>query len=32
MGLGMRDGERPPLDFPGYWLYLGTVACIHVVR
>jgi catechol 2,3-dioxygenase-like lactoylglutathione lyase family enzyme len=28
--LGMREGERPPLEFPGYWLYLGEVACIHV--
>ncbi len=21
--LGMKDGFRPPLGFPGYWLYLG---------
>ena len=21
--LGMRVGERPPFDFPGYWIYLG---------
>jgi catechol 2,3-dioxygenase-like lactoylglutathione lyase family enzyme len=30
--LGMRDGERPPLGFPGYWLYLGTVPCIHIAE
>jgi catechol 2,3-dioxygenase-like lactoylglutathione lyase family enzyme len=30
--LGMRDGERPALGFPGYWLYLGTVPCIHVAE
>src|ERR1700722_17753947 len=28
--LGMRVGPRPPLDFPGYWLYLREVACIHI--
>ena len=22
--------ERPPLEFPGYWLYLGGVPCVHV--
>jgi catechol 2,3-dioxygenase-like lactoylglutathione lyase family enzyme len=30
--LGLREGERPPLEFPGYWLYLGDVACIHVAE
>ena len=29
--LGMREGFRPELDFPGYWLYLGDVPCIHIV-
>jgi catechol 2,3-dioxygenase-like lactoylglutathione lyase family enzyme len=29
-GLGLRDGERPPLEFPGYWLYAGSAACVHV--
>jgi catechol 2,3-dioxygenase-like lactoylglutathione lyase family enzyme len=28
--LGMTAGFRPPLGFPGYWLYLGETACIHV--
>jgi catechol 2,3-dioxygenase-like lactoylglutathione lyase family enzyme len=30
--LGMREGPRPPLGFPGYWLYLGEVAVIHVAE
>ena len=30
--LGLREGERPPLEFPGYWLYLGEVACVHVAE
>jgi catechol 2,3-dioxygenase-like lactoylglutathione lyase family enzyme len=31
-GLGMRVGPRPPLEFPGYWLYLGDVPCIHLAE
>jgi catechol 2,3-dioxygenase-like lactoylglutathione lyase family enzyme len=30
--LGLRKGERPPLEFPGYWLYLKDVPCIHVAE
>ncbi|MEP7242469.1 MAG: VOC family protein [Gammaproteobacteria bacterium] len=30
--LGLRDGPRPPLGFPGYWLYLGDTACIHIAE
>ena len=30
--LGMRIGPRPPLGFPGYWLYVGDVPCIHVAE
>jgi catechol 2,3-dioxygenase-like lactoylglutathione lyase family enzyme len=30
--LGMTEGFRPKLDFPGYWLYVGDVACIHVAE
>jgi catechol 2,3-dioxygenase-like lactoylglutathione lyase family enzyme len=30
--LGMREGPRPPLGFPGYWLYLGEVPCIHIAE
>lgn len=28
--LGMREGFRPDLDFPGCWLYLGDTPCVHV--
>jgi catechol 2,3-dioxygenase-like lactoylglutathione lyase family enzyme len=28
--LGFVEGARPPLAFPGHWLYLGDVACIHI--
>jgi catechol 2,3-dioxygenase-like lactoylglutathione lyase family enzyme len=28
--LGLEVGERPPLEFPGYWLYVEGVPCIHV--
>jgi catechol 2,3-dioxygenase-like lactoylglutathione lyase family enzyme len=31
-GLGMRVGARPPLAFPGYWLYVGDVPCIHIAE
>lgn len=30
--LGLRVGPRPPLAFPGYWLYVGDVPCIHVAE
>jgi catechol 2,3-dioxygenase-like lactoylglutathione lyase family enzyme len=30
--LGLREGARPPLGFPGYWLYLGDVPCIHIAE
>jgi catechol 2,3-dioxygenase-like lactoylglutathione lyase family enzyme len=30
--LGLREGERPPLEFDGHWLYLGDVACVHVAE
>lgn len=29
--LGLRDGERPPFDFPGAWLYVGDVPTVHLV-
>lgn len=33
--LGLREGSRPPFDFPGHWLYLGddesTFGVIHLV-
>ena len=28
--LGLEVGERPPLEFLGYWLYAGDVACVHI--
>ena len=28
--LGFEVGERPPLEFPGYWLYLDGTPCVHV--
>jgi catechol 2,3-dioxygenase-like lactoylglutathione lyase family enzyme len=28
--LGLASGDRPPLPFPGYWLYLGDVPAVHV--
>ncbi len=30
--LGLRVGPRPPLGFPGYWLYAGEVPCIHLAE
>lgn len=29
--VGLRDGNRPPFEFPGYWLYAGEVPVIHLV-
>src|SRR3954451_4031952 len=28
--LGLEVGERPPLEFPGFWLYAEGVPCVHV--
>ncbi len=28
--LGLEVGDRPPLEFPGYWLYADGVPCVHV--
>jgi catechol 2,3-dioxygenase-like lactoylglutathione lyase family enzyme len=30
--VGLRAGDRPPLEFPGYWLYagVGSPACVHI--
>ena len=30
--LGFAARERPPLAFPGYWLYLDGVACLHIAE
>ncbi len=29
--VGLSVGDRPPLDFPGYWLYCGGVPTVHLV-
>ena len=29
--LGLREGERPPLGFPGAWLYVDGSPVLHVV-
>jgi catechol 2,3-dioxygenase-like lactoylglutathione lyase family enzyme len=29
--LGLVDGDRPPFDFPGNWLYLGKEAVVHLI-
>lgn len=28
--VGLRAGERPPLEFPGYWMYAGSIPCLHI--
>lgn len=28
--VGVFPGERPPLGFPGYWLYAREVPCLHI--
>ena len=30
--VGLRVGERPPLEFRGYWLYAGTTPCLHIAE
>jgi catechol 2,3-dioxygenase-like lactoylglutathione lyase family enzyme len=29
--LGLEIGDRPPLGFPGYWLYTGGQPTVHLV-
>jgi catechol 2,3-dioxygenase-like lactoylglutathione lyase family enzyme len=29
--LGLADGERPPFDFPGAWLYVGERPVVHLI-
>ena len=29
--LDLKSGDRPDFDFPGYWMYLGDLAVIHIV-
>jgi catechol 2,3-dioxygenase-like lactoylglutathione lyase family enzyme len=30
--LGFEPGPRPPLPFPGQWLYLDDTPCLHVAE
>ena len=30
--LGLKDGFRPELGFPGYWLYLETTPVLHIAE
>ena len=30
--LGLEDGFRPPLAFPGYWLYLKQTPVLHIAE
>jgi catechol 2,3-dioxygenase-like lactoylglutathione lyase family enzyme len=29
--LGLKEGYRPPLEFPGAWFYVGDHALLHVI-
>ncbi|MSP05442.1 MAG: hypothetical protein EXR05_09465 [Acetobacteraceae bacterium] len=29
--LGLEVGYRPPLNFPGYWLYSAGIATVHLI-
>lgn len=29
--LGLREGARPDLGFPGMWMYVGDQAVLHVI-
>jgi catechol 2,3-dioxygenase-like lactoylglutathione lyase family enzyme len=29
--LGLAVGYRPPLNFPGYWLYCGGTPTVHLI-
>jgi catechol 2,3-dioxygenase-like lactoylglutathione lyase family enzyme len=29
--VGLTVGDRPPLKFPGYWLYCGNVPTVHLI-
>jgi catechol 2,3-dioxygenase-like lactoylglutathione lyase family enzyme len=29
--LGLTEGYRPPLNFPGAWLYVGDRAVLHII-
>ena len=29
--VGLSVGDRPPLNFPGYWLYCGDIPTVHLI-
>jgi catechol 2,3-dioxygenase-like lactoylglutathione lyase family enzyme len=29
--VGLTVGDRPPLSFPGYWLYCGGIPTVHLL-
>lgn len=29
--VGLSVGDRPPLPFPGYWLYCGDIPTVHLI-
>jgi catechol 2,3-dioxygenase-like lactoylglutathione lyase family enzyme len=29
--LGLENGDRPPLGFPGFWLYSGGTPTVHLL-
>jgi catechol 2,3-dioxygenase-like lactoylglutathione lyase family enzyme len=29
--VGLKAGDRPPLNFDGYWLYAGSVPVVHLL-
>ena len=29
--IGLKLGDRPPLPFPGYWLYAGDTPVVHLI-
>ena len=30
--LGLQVGERPPFPFPGCWMYLESIPCVHIAE
>jgi catechol 2,3-dioxygenase-like lactoylglutathione lyase family enzyme len=30
--VGLQVGARPPLEFPGFWLYARATACLHIAE
>jgi catechol 2,3-dioxygenase-like lactoylglutathione lyase family enzyme len=29
--LGVKEGWRPPFNFPGHWLYQGEIPIVHII-